>query len=95
MISTGESRFNLWVRKSAQRADALWAGWGGTTLFLASWLLIASISAFSFTLWIGLMLLGAVMCFYAGLRRSKWFFLPSFFALMITAGVLLSVRHGE
>jgi hypothetical protein len=28
---------------AAQRADALWVGWGGTALFLASWLLIASI----------------------------------------------------
>jgi hypothetical protein len=80
---------------AAQRADALWVGWGGTALFLASWLLIGSISAFSFPLWIGLMLLGAVLCFYSGIRRSRWFFLPSFFALIITAGVLVSVRYGE
>ena len=80
---------------TAQRPDALWVGWGGTALFLATWLLIASISALSFPLWIGLMLLGAVLCFYGGLRRSRWFFLPSFFALMITAGVLVSVRYGE
>ena len=61
---------------TAQRPDALWVGWGGTALFLATWLLIASISALSFPLWIGLMLLGTVMCFYGGLRRSRWFFLP-------------------
>jgi hypothetical protein len=80
---------------TAQRPDALWVGWGGTALFLATWLLIASISALSFPLWIGLMLLGAVMCFYGGLCRSRWFFLPSFFAVIITAGVLVSVHHGE
>lgn len=78
-----------------QRSNALWVGAGGTTLFLASWLLIASISAFSFPLWIGLMLLGAVMCFYGGLRRSRWFFLPSFAAVLITAGILVSVYHRE
>jgi len=55
---------------TAQRPDALWVGWGGTALFLGTWLLIASISALSFPLWIGLMLLGAVMCFYGGLCRG-------------------------
>jgi hypothetical protein len=45
----------------AQRVDALWAGWGGTALFLASWLVISRISAFSFLLWLGLMSLGTVM----------------------------------
>ena len=62
---------------AAQRADALWAGWGGTALFLASWLLIASISAFSFPLWIGLMLLGAVMCFYGASAAAGGFFFPA------------------
>jgi hypothetical protein len=80
---------------AAQRPDGLWVGWGGTTLFLASWLLIASISAFSFPLWIGLMLLGAVMCFYGALRRSRWFFLPSVAAVLIMAGILVSVYHRE
>ena len=78
----------------AQRADAVWAGWGGTALFLASWLMIARISAFSFLLWIGLMSLGAIMCFYGGARRSKWFLVPGFAALIVTAGVLVSVYRG-
>jgi hypothetical protein len=55
----------------AQRADALWAGCGGTALFLACWLMISRISAFSFLLWVGLMLSGAGMCFYGGVCRSK------------------------
>ena len=63
---------------TARRADALWAGWGGTVLFLACWLMISRMSAFSFLLWVGLMSLGAVMCFYGGVCRSKWFFLPWF-----------------
>jgi len=80
---------------AAQRSDALWVGWGGTALFLASWLMIASISAFSLPLWIGLMFLAAVMCFYGGLRRSRWFFLPSSAAVFITAGILVSIYHRE
>jgi hypothetical protein len=78
----------------ALRADAMWAGWGGTALFLASWLLIARISAFSFLLWIGLMSLGAIMCFYGGARRSKWFYLPGSAAVIVTAGVLIAVYRG-
>jgi len=79
----------------AQRADAMWAGWGGTVLFIASWLMISRITALSFPLWIGLMSLGAVMCFYGGLRRSRWFFLPGFAAMIVTAGVLVAVyRRG-
>jgi hypothetical protein len=78
----------------AQREDALWAGRGGTALFLACWLLISRISAFSFPLWVGLMSLGAVMCFYGGVRRSRWFFLPSFAAMIVTAGVLVAAYRG-
>ena len=78
----------------AQWADAVWAGWGGTALFLASWLMISRISAFSFLLWIGLMLLGAIMCFYGGARRSKWFLVPGFAAVIVTAGVLVGVYRG-
>ena len=77
-----------------KRAGALWAGWGGIALFLASWLLINRISAFSVTLWVGLMSLGAVMCFYGGVRRSKWFFLPAFAAVLVMAGVFTAVYHG-
>jgi hypothetical protein len=40
------------------------------------------------------MSLGAVMCFYGGVRRSKWFFLPSFAAVIVTAGVLFAVYRG-
>lgn len=72
-----------------------WAGWGGTALFIASWLMISYISAFSFPLWIGLMSLGAVMCFYGGLRRSRWFFLPGFAAVIVTVGVLVAVYSRE
>ena len=78
----------------AQRADAVWAGWSGTALFLASWLMIARISAFSFLLWIGLMSLGAIMCFYGGARRSRWFLVPGFASVIVTAGVLVSVYRG-
>lgn len=78
-----------------QRTDAMWAGWGGTVVFLGSWLMISRISAFSFSLWIGLMLLGALMCFYAGLRRNRWFFLPGFAAVIVTAGVLVAVYRGR
>lgn len=77
-----------------QRSDALWAGWGGTALFLASWLMISRITALSLLLWAGLMSLGAVMCFYGGICRSKWFFLPSFAAVIVTTGVLVAVYHG-
>jgi Na+/H+ antiporter NhaC len=71
------------------------AGWGGTVLFIASWLMIPRLSAFSFSMWIGLMLVGAVMCFYGGLRRSRWFFLPSFATVIVTVGVLVAVyRRG-
>ena len=78
----------------AQRAGALWAGWGGTVLFLASWLMISRISALSFLLWVGLMSLAAVICFYGGVRRSKWFFLPSLAAVIVTVGVLVAVYRG-
>jgi hypothetical protein len=78
----------------ARRADALWAGWGGTVLFLACWLTISRISAFSFLVWIGLMSLGAVMCFYGGVCRSKWFFFPGFAAMIVIAGVLVAVYRG-
>jgi hypothetical protein len=66
----------------------------GALLFLASWLMTARISAFSFPLWIGLMLLGALMCFYGALRRSKWFLFPGFAAVIVTAGVLVAVYRG-
>ena len=79
----------------ARRSDALWIGWGGTIVFLCSWLLIARISALSFLLWAGLMVLGAVMCFYGGVQRSKWFFLPGCVAVVVMAGVLLAVVHGR
>jgi hypothetical protein len=45
-------------------------------------------------LWIGLMSLGAAMCFYGGVRRSKWFFLPNCAAVIVTAGVLVAVYRG-
>lgn len=79
----------------AQRADALWSGWGGTVLFVMCWLLISRISAVSFPLWIGLMLLGAAMCFYGGVRRTKWFLIPGVVALVVTAGVVFSVSRGQ
>jgi hypothetical protein len=78
----------------AQRPDALWVGWGGTTVFLACWLLISRLSAFSFLMWVGLMSLGAIMCFYAGVCRNKWFFFPGFAAVIVTAGVLVAVYRG-
>ena len=78
----------------AQRPDALRVGWGGTALFLASWLMTSRISAFSFLTWVGLMLLGAIMCFYAGVCRNKWFFFPGFAAVILTAGVLVAIYHG-
>lgn len=79
----------------AQRPGALWAGWGGTSLFLACWLMISWISAFSFLLWVGLMSLGAVMCFYGGICSSKWFFFSGFGAVIVIAGVLVAVyRRG-
>ena len=79
---------------TARRADALWAGWGGTVLFLACWLMISRMSAFSFLLWVGLMSLGAVMFFYGGVCRSKWFFFPGFAAVIVIAGVLVAVYRG-
>ena len=79
---------------TTQRANVLWTGWGGTALFLVSWLMISPISAHSFVLWVGLMSLGAVMCFYAGVCRSRWFFLPSFAAVIVTAGVAVAVYRG-
>jgi hypothetical protein len=72
-----------------QRLGALF-GWAGTGLFLISWLMIASINAFSTLLWAALMLAGAAMCLYGAIRRSKWFFLPSIIAMIVTAGVLVS-----
>jgi hypothetical protein len=78
----------------SQRAGTLWAGWGGTALFLASWLMIRRISTFSVTLWVGMMSLGAVMCFYGGVRRSKWFLLPAFAAVLVIAGVFAAVYRG-
>jgi hypothetical protein len=79
---------------TARRADALWAGWGGTVLFLTCSLMISRISAFSLLLWVGLMSLGAVMCFYAGVWRSKWFFSPGFVTVIVIAGVLVAVYRG-
>lgn len=79
----------------AQRPAALRAGWGGTTLFLACWLMISRISAFSLLLWVGLMSLGAIMCIYAGVCRTKWFFLPGFAAVIVTAGVLFAIYSGR
>jgi hypothetical protein len=70
------------------------AGWAGTALFLACWLMISRISAFSFPLWVGLMLLGAAMCFYGGLCRSKWFLLPGFAAALVTVGVTVAIYRG-
>jgi hypothetical protein len=78
----------------SQRTVALRAGWGGAALFLASWLMINRISAFSVTLWVGLMTLGALMCFYAGVLRSKWFLLPAFAAVLVIAGVFAAVYVG-
>ena len=78
-----------------QHAKANWAGWGGTTLFLASWLLISRISAYSFLLWVGLMSIGAILCFYGGVRRSKWFLIPCFAAVIVIAGVLVAVHRGD
>jgi hypothetical protein len=79
----------------AQRADALWSGWCGTALFVLCWLMISRISALSFSLWIGLMLLGAALCFYGGMRRTKWFLIPAFVALAVTAGIIFSVSRGQ
>jgi hypothetical protein len=79
----------------AQRADALWSGWCGTALFVLCWLMISRISALSFPLWIGLMLLGAALCFYGGMRRTKWFLIPGFVALAVTAGIIFSVSRGQ
>jgi hypothetical protein len=56
--------------------------------------MISRISAFSFLLWIGLMSLGAIMCFYGGARRSKGFLVPGFAAVIVTAGVLVGVYRG-
>jgi hypothetical protein len=78
----------------ARRPDALWAGWGGTALFVACWLLISWISAFSFLLWVGLMSLGAAMCFYGAICRSKWFFFSAFAAVIVMTGVLVAVYRG-
>ncbi len=78
----------------SQRAGSLWAGWGGSALFLACWLMISRISAFSFPLWVGLMSLGAAMCLYGGVRRSKWFLFPGFAAVLVTAGVVVAVYRG-
>jgi hypothetical protein len=78
----------------AQRPDALWAGWGGTAVFLCCWVTISWISSFSLLLWVGLMSLGAVMCFYGGVCRSKWFFFVGIAAMIVTTGVLVSVYRG-
>ena len=63
-----------------------WSGWGGTALFVLCWLMVSRISALSFPLWVGLMLLGAALCFYGGMRRTKWFLIPGFVALAVTGG---------
>lgn len=78
-----------------QKTNAMWAGWSGTAVFMVSWLLISHISSFSFPLWIGLMLLGAVLCFYGGIRCNKWFFLPSGVAITVLIGVLVAVFTRE
>jgi hypothetical protein len=78
----------------SQRAWHALAGWGGTALFLATWLMIDRIGGFSVMLWVGLMSLGAVMCFYGGVRRSKCFFLPAFAAVLVMAGVFAAVFRG-
>jgi hypothetical protein len=74
-----------------QRLGVL-VGWSGTVLFLICWLMIASISALSTLLWAALMLSGAAMCFYGAIRRSKWFFLPSIIAVIVTVGVFFAAR---
>jgi hypothetical protein len=79
----------------AQRAGAVWTGWAGTTLSLICWLTVWRISSLSFILWAGLMGLGAIMCFYAGIYRSKWFFLPGIAALIVTLGVFISATRGQ
>jgi len=63
-------------------------------LFIASWLMIEKVSSVSFLLWLVLMLTGAVMCFYAGLCRSRWFLLPSLAAMIVVVGVLVAVFRG-
>src|ERR1035438_9024885 len=55
------------------RTGALWAGWSGTLLFIICWPLIRWTATFSFLLWLGLMLLGAILCVVGGIYRSKWF----------------------
>ncbi len=80
---------------TVQRAHALWSGWSGTVLFVFFWLMISRISILSFPLWVGLMLLTAVMCFYAGARRTCWFLLPGFAALIVTGGVVYAASLGQ
>jgi hypothetical protein len=79
---------------TSQRIGTLWAGWGGTALFLACWVMISRISAFSVTLWVALMSLGGVIWFYGGLRRSKWFLIPAFAAVLVMSGVVAAVYRG-
>jgi hypothetical protein len=64
------------------------------TLVLASGLTISWISALSFLVWVSLMSLGAVMCFYVGDCRSKWLLLPGFAAEIVTTGALVAVYRG-
>jgi hypothetical protein len=75
-----------------QKEGAVWAGWGGTALFLICWLTVWWISSFSLFLWAGLMCLGAIMCFYGGVYRSRWFFLPGLLAVVVAIGVFVAGR---
>jgi hypothetical protein len=73
----------------AWKAYAQWIGWGGTTLFLASWLCIDWISTLSFLLCIALMLGGGALCVIGAIFRSRWFLLPAVCAILVA--VLVSV----
>ena len=74
-----------------QGSSALLLGWTGSGLFIVTWLMISRISALSFPLWIGMMSLATAFCFYAGVRRSKWFFLPSVVSVTVMVGVLVAL----
>lgn len=70
------------------RSKALWTGWVGTALSMASWLAIGSLSSRVVAFWVAMMAAGAVMCVYGAVRRSRWFLVPAIATLLITAGVI-------
>jgi len=77
------------------RRKALWVGWMGTAVSVASWLALWQIGSASVAVWVGLMSAAAVLCAYGALRASRWFWAPAIVTTLVTAGAIWAASRPE